>query len=361
MEFTNETLLKMKEKQQYNKVFSNFYYGMSRECLDEGLEVESNKFLSRSERIKDCLDYWFWDKYERNKLLDLKKVNRCKNNRFCPNCKKFELAKFIHHFKPIFFDLFQQGYNPYLMTLTVPNVRGEDLGETIDKMNKAFSKFFKLFNRDVENGKDGFKGRLITFDGALKVLEITYNENMNTFHPHFHVLVLSTEYSPTLFNKSYQGEWSYKRNSYNMYSELDLQVQKLWYMVYNKIRISEKNYVNLNEYYLCDIREMDEKGLYELLKYTFKDTDVKNYYVFKMLVRGLERKRVRQGYGVLYNVKCEDIDDGEKIGIEQFLEIDKKENPEDIITPGISKLIKEYHEYRKISRFKAYDNLTNLD
>lgn len=355
MEFTNDTLQKMEDKQVYNYIYMSWYYGMSEE-LKEMQPVRSEKILHRGDRIGECLDYWTWDVYQKNKLMDLKKVNRCKNNRFCPNCRKWELAKFIHSYGKVFNKLILERYNPYLLTLTVPNVKGKDLRDEIDKMNKSFSKFFRLFNEDIGQGKHGFKDRLMRFDGALKVLEITYNEENKTFHPHFHCMIWSSDYNELDFKKNIKGAWSHKRNSFNMNSEIDIQIMKLWYMCYNKIRLSAKEYNNLSDnwfdLYMCDIREMDSQGIYEVLKYTFKDSDIINYYVFKTLVFTLENKRIRQGYGILRGLKCEDVEDGNELNLEDFLEIDKKENPVQTLIPGINTLIKEYNEFKKISRRK---------
>ncbi len=354
MEFTNDTLQKMKDKQKYNEIYGNWYYGMSREYIEE--IVTSKKYLNKGNRIKECLDYWLWDIYHKNKLMDLQKVNRCKNNRFCPNCKKWELAKFIHSYGHVFNRLILERYNPYLLTLTVPNVKGEDLRSEIDKMNECFNRFFKAFNQPIGKGKKGFKERLIKFDGALKVLEITYNAENNTYHPHFHCMIWSTDYNELNFKKNIQGAWSYKKNSFNMNSEMDIQIMKTWYMCYNKIRLSAKEYNNLSDnwfdLYMCDIREMDSHGIYEVLKYTFKDSDLKNYEVFKTIALALENKRIRQGYGLLRGLKCEDVEEGNELNLEDFLEIDKKENPVQTLIPGIKQLIKEYNEFKKISRRK---------
>lgn len=364
MEFTDEVLAKMEDKFKYNKVFGSWYYGLSEEIKSIEL-ARSERIYKRGERIQSCLDYWEWDLYENNKLMDLQKVNRCMNNRFCPNCKKFELAKFIHSYSKEFRGLLIKNYNPYLLTLTVPNVKGEDLKETIEKINQTFNRFFKALSQPVGQGKHGFGERIMEFQGALKVLEITYNKIENTFHPHLHCMMFGIDYPELEFQKNIPGAWSNKRQSYNMNSNMDIHMMKLWYMCYNKIRLTKKNYDNLSDnwydLYMCDIREMDEQGVYEVLKYTFKDTDVSSYYVFKTLVNSLEKKRIRQGYGILRGLKCEDIEDGEMQGIEEYLNEDKKETPDKLLTKGLRTLIKEYNNYRKISRFKAYKELENLD
>lgn len=364
MDFTNEVLTEMKDKLKYNRGYMNWYYGLSKEFVHA--KVYSDRIKKRGDKIGSCLDLWLWDKYEVNKLLDLQKVNRCMNNRFCPNCKKFDLASTIHNFKLPFSQLLADGYYPYLLTLTVPNCRGEDLRDTIDCMNKSFKKFFNALNYPLVGATNkGFSERFIQFDAALKVLEITFNKNTKEFHPHFHVMIFSKEYDEILFKKTIPGAWSNKKNCQLYNSHMDIHIQKIWKMCYDKIRMSVKNYSlmsnNWYDNYMCDIKEMDYKGIYEVLKYTFKDSDIKNYYVFKNLVIALENKRIRQGYGLLYGLKCENENEGDLQDLEEYLEVDKKETPQQLLTKELNSLIKDYHDYRKISRFKAYNELENIE
>lgn len=361
MEFTDETLQRIIDKKAINKNYQLNYYWYSEVLEQEGLFNYSRKVRNRGERLSNCLNYWEWHKYEVNKVLDLQKVNRCMNNRFCPNCRAFEISKFIHHFGNVYKEKIYDKYNPYLLTLTIPNVEGDQLSETITKLYDSFNRFFKAFNQEIGQGKKGYRDRLIKFDGGLRVLEITYNSKTNMFHPHLHCIMLSEEYDIELFRKQYQGEYSYKRKSYNMYSELDLHLQKVWYMCYNKMRISKKNYDSLEDKYLVDIKELDDKGIYEVIKYTFKDTDVKNKYVFKNLVIALENRRIRQGFGVLRGLKCENVEEGQRQNIEDYLLIDKKEVPQEISMEDPTTLLTPvYRNYKKISRFKSDKFLNDI-
>lgn len=352
MQFTNENLLKMKvKKDNYNSLYSNWYFGMSE-------EYKFKPYFNRSENIKDCLNIWQWDKYEKNKILDLQKVNRCKNNRFCPNCKLMDISKFIHEFRDAYEDYIKLGYKAYMLTLTIPSVPGEALRDTIDLLNKKFRKLTEKFCYDISD-KKSYKDRLLKIDGGIKVLEITYNEN-NGFHPHFHCVVFCKNEIPTeSLEKNIKGKWSRKTNSYNFKSEIDVQIGKLWSMIWYDERINTKNVNSIvydpKEIYFkdnkkcleVDFRELDEKGIYEVFKYTFKDSDIKNYYVFKTLVQALEKKRIRQGFGILYNLKCEEVD----AGVKQELELVEKENPSSLLTREINELVTTYRDYKKISRF----------
>lgn len=357
MEFTNEILENMERKKSFNYQYGNWYYGMYK-------EYEKNVYDTRAERIANCMNLWQWDKYEQNKVLDLQKVNRCNNNRFCPNCKILDMSKFIHLFRKVYEEYSNLGYNAYMLTLTVPSVLGEDLKNTIEKLNRSFRKLTEKYSYDINNIKS-YQDRLFQIDGGIKVLEITYNEK-NGFHPHFHCVVFTKEkIHNDLLKKHIEGKWSNKRQSFNKKSFIDLQIGQLWSMIWYGERLSQKNindivYDPKEEYFKKDKKclevdfvPLDEKGIYEVFKYTFKDTDIKNYYVFKTLVQSLENKRIRQGFGILFNMQCEDIDDGEV----QELNLEIKENPVSLLTYEIKELVSTYRHYTKISRFnRQIDN-----
>ena len=63
-------------------------------------------------------------------------------------------------------------------------------------------------------------------------------------------------------------------------------------------------------------------GIYEVFKYCFKDLGIRNQEIFRDLYFGLKRKRLRQGYGLLHNIKVDDrdiVDDELKDDISNYL------------------------------------------
>jgi len=321
-----------------------------------------NKMISytirkRAERMENCLSFWKWDKYRINKVMHLKKVSRCKDM-FCPNCRRVAVYKAIINFSPHFDRLLMRGFNPYLVTLTVPNVKGSNLSEEIYKMNKAFSLFWRwLYKPFSKNGSyyGGYKDRLFEAVGAVKVLEVNVQKSdYNMFHPHFHVLMFLKDDFYGFFYKDIEGGYQYRTGSFIYYSQADIFIQKLWKMAYDRISISSYKDVSNNwqDNYICDIRELVmPKGLYEVFKYSFKDIDIKNYDVFKNLFFGLKRKRLRQGYGELYNVKLDENDFHDNDSIENYLEFEDEE-PEEIAISNIEDMTRKYREYKKVSVYK---------
>lgn len=357
MKFENDTLKRMKKNKTFNYRYAKYYDRLSDE-FEGSYELEDYKSLKkykrRGFRLRDCMIYWRWDCYEKNKVLDLREVNRCNNNKFCPNCRKLDLCKFIYKFQGPNEKFLKMGYIPFLLTLTVPNCSPTDLNETINILNRNFSRFYRGFGET--NSNNSIKFRELNFFAAIKVLEITYNKKENTFHPHFHCVVyLSSDLVDNdFFTKNIKGHYSKKRNTFNYHSNADIHLMKIWTMICKNIRLTYNNYVDLpdnpHELYQVDIKKMNEKGFYEVFKYCFKDSHIPNYNVFKTLENALENKRLRQGYGALYNFKCEDIEIGEI----QDLNLDIEEDPQMLLVKGISKLYSDYKDYTKISRYTPH-------
>lgn len=380
----------LNDKGLYNRKYAKWYYRMYLESGGQLRYVDvdgkrklrpvdncfTNAYFNRAERIDDCMNLWLWDKYDQNKILDLQRVNRCKNRAFCPNCKKLNVSRFIHDFRGIMPKLLDD-YDFYMLTLTVPSVHDDGSGKSLNAFLGLLSKKFQDLNRKftaplyTPTGKlssKALRNRYFVMSGGIRVLEITYN-HVHGFHPHLHCLVLVPKGSidSYLLEDAVKGKFSIKRNSYNYWSLVELQIGKAWSMLWYDIsfRFWDKYEFDPSVTYMTcdgestpyknleiDFCPLDDKGIYEIFKYTFKNSDVSNYNVFTSLVRALEHKRLRQGFGLLYNYKC---DDDFESGEVQALELEIPEDPEQLLTTEISQLITEYKDYRKISRFNKGD------
>lgn len=76
------------------------------------------------------------------------------------------------------------GYEWLLVTLTVPNVVGTQLGATLSEMNKSSRELLKL-------------PECVGWAGWLRATEVTYNSDRDDYHPHYHLLVAV---KPTYFH-----------------------------------------------------------------------------------------------------------------------------------------------------------------
>lgn len=112
------------------------------------------------------------------------------------------------------------------LTLTIPNVKGEDLKKSIEDIKTAFL----YCRRKVARG-----GRVVN---GLYTIEVTYNWKSDTFHPHIHALIDSPV-------------------------EESFEIVKQW------IKIWRKNGVYCSRQ-AQDSRSADRKALSEVFKYAIK-------------------------------------------------------------------------------------------
>lgn len=361
MELNNSFFDCLADKKEKAKNNISFFYTLEKEYKNNKNKFLAYTFYKRALRIENCLEYWLWNKYEKNKVLELKKVFRCKDL-FCPNCRTVGITKAIIKFIPYFNAMIASGYHPYLMTLTNPNILALNLSDEIKKMNKALAKLMRwLIKPFKDNGKyyGGYSSRLFDVVAAIRVLEVTVQESdWHYLHVHFHVLAFLASDKEQDFIKYKDGGYQYSSGGYIKYSHADTFIQKLWKMTYDGIDIN--NFKNISDdwkdNYICDIRPMaSSKGIYEVFKYCFKDIDIKNYEVFKYLCLGLKGKRIRQGYGSLYKLKIDDKDladdDLTKDDIKNYLQF-KDELP--VIVANIFRdNTEKYGDYKKISIYKS--------
>ena len=144
--------------------------------MSDFIEFMEDKNL-KLDRLKECGNFIKFQSSEDKTKFILAGGNFC-NNRFCPFCswlkakrtafELLELIKVVEYTEKLAF---------IFITLTVPNVSREKLREEIECFNKSFkrlfeTKEFKAFNK-----------------GFIRKLEITYNEERNDYHPHFHLVV----------------------------------------------------------------------------------------------------------------------------------------------------------------------------
>ena len=163
-EFVNEKFQKWTEKKRKNMKISD-------KMVDAG-------FRKRGILMRECGTFIHYKTCPDCGKSYISSSNLCRD-RLCPTCawrlslKRFaEMCQIIS--KVSEFDMECAGF----LTLTVRNCKPENLRYTIKKMNEDWNRM--LASRKI-------KGILL---GWAKSLEITYNPENNTFHPHFHVILL---------------------------------------------------------------------------------------------------------------------------------------------------------------------------
>lgn len=171
-----ELASKWKPKKQYSVWLSDIYMRLGY-CSKAQQVAECGSFLEFRKPVPsvDALAATTSQPGTTSDGWKLSDANFCRD-RLCPVCQWRKTLKVFTQVSRIM-DCIGSDNNFLFLTLTVPNCSGRDLSVTIDKIQKAWSKFrqYKKFERAV--------------NGYFKALEITYNENTDTYHPHLHIIL----------------------------------------------------------------------------------------------------------------------------------------------------------------------------
>lgn len=211
--------------------------------------IRSIKLTNSSlDKIKFCGNYL---EFLANKSFDKHKLQRgsfcC--TRLCPTCAKrkslrwiFALSLMIEYVNSMY------DYEYLLLTLTAPNVKGDDLHDELKKYSKAFDQMLKR------------KKYKAIVKGFIRKLEITYNKKTDTYHPHYHVIIA--------VNKSY-------------FKDKDLYIKRdTWLKDWQRaMKDSSITQVDIRKVYNKSTVDTDltkssiQTGILEVAKYTAKSGD----------------------------------------------------------------------------------------
>lgn len=214
-----------------------------------------------TERIKECGDFL---QMLSDLSLENSKLHRASfcGNRFCPMCSwrvackdSLEISILMEHLRK------EEDKEFIFLTLTTPNVKGDELDSSIKKYNQSFQRLIQ--RKEVNNIVKGY----------IRKLEATYNsdktsKSYNTYHPHFHVVLAVDKSYFTSRKYINHDRWlNLWREATGDYSITQVDVRK----------------AKINDY----------KEVYELAKYSAKDTDyLINREVFTVFYKALKGKQV---------------------------------------------------------------------
>lgn len=223
---------------------------------------------SMVERVSACCDVLKFTK-QPDGNLKLYQSYFCKN-KLCPLCNWRRSMKYSYQTSLIVDEAIkQQPKGRFLfLTLTVKNVPGSELNQTLTSLTKSFDRLFK---------RAKVKKNMI---GYLRSVEVTHNPLTGDYHPHIHVLLMvKSSYFKSKNDYITQEEWA-----------------DMWA---NSLKV---DYVPI-----VDIRAVKEQGkglrgaILETAKYPTKpiQLELDNAQVVDDLYNGLYRKR-QLGYGGLF-------------------------------------------------------------
>lgn len=236
------------------------------------------------ERINNCATFLqSVSNFDRNKSK-IVKANRCMN-RFCPICMATKSRKEAYMLLIILkFLSCAKGYEFIFLTLTVPNVAGDDLVGELDEQYLALKRLIQ---------RKEFKA---ISNGFIRKTEITYNQKRNDFHPHIHMLIA--------VNKSYF-------TNINAYVKQD-KWQEIWKKCKKDNSITQVN-----------VKKANESSFKELAKYEAKDFDMLGYSqeVFDVFYKALKGRKTLTFNGCFQEAK-KMYKEGK---LDEYKEVDKTE------------------------------------
>lgn len=243
-----DIMIKHTKKKKKNRILAYFLE-----------KLVSDNLISQKtlDLIKECNTFMMMIADESLENKKQHKGNACKN-RFCPICAWKKSRKDALALSIMMAYLKQEEKKEFIfLTLTAPNVEADELEDEIKHYNHSFKKLIE--RKEVSKIAKGY----------ARKLEITYNEERNDYHPHFHVLIA--------VNKSYFTDKDY-------YISRDRWLE-LWKQVTKNPTITQ-----------VDVRKVsDSKNdkVYEIAKYSAKDSDyLVNQDVFEVFYKVLKGKRL---------------------------------------------------------------------
>lgn len=326
---------KLKDRSQRNYEIACFYYNMDHEHeepyqhrsyenpfgveeLIEGFRKDAawGTYTRKGSAILSCAQYWRSNYYRLFSIKDVQSVNLC-HDRFCLNCQSYMADKRQFKYEPLL-NVLRKDHVVCHCILTVPNPVAEELLPTVQRMFEKFAYFVRFFKSSSDRAKVKDMDFLqYGYEGALRSFECTYNDDDRTFHPHFHCMfIFRKDCQRRIFkNKRNVNQFSFKNGQFDRYfTDFEILFQKLWYLVYNGIKVTKQAIEDLPQGYSCFVE--DAKGHYhEVFKYSLKGSfdDVRGGFIydeeiFRVLYRTMLNLRVLSTYGILRGMIDEDAD-----------------------------------------------------
>lgn len=238
------------------------------------LRANAEIYKKRSYRMKECARFVTFNICpECNRSIG-SSATLCRD-RVCPTCawrlsaqQSAEMLQTLAYITDI------DEYTAVFLTLTVQNCDVNQLAPTLEMMSSAWHRMLaRKKNKEI-------------IAGSARSVEITYNHKANTFHPHFHAILLLENCSMTMgelnlyFNKQWQ---SAARLIYQPITDLRA--------IENK-KLLENNTSDAEKY---------KNAILETFKYTIKDDTLAEMPLstFRYYIDGIQNKRLVSYTGII--------------------------------------------------------------
>ena len=286
-----------------HKVNSLKLYELYKKALvsDENLLTES-----RMKSLEHCGNNLLFSVNDKNEKR-LKGANFCRL-RTCPMCNWRKSLKMFGQTNKIANIILEQLPTTRFLfvTFTVKNCSAEKLEETINLMNQGFKDLTNK-NRKISCSAK-FKNNML---GYIRAMEVTYNQEKDTYHPHIHcIFAVKAQY----FTKGYikKSDWQY------IWGECcDIEYEPI---------VKVQTIKNSTAKAVAEVAKYPVK-MDELANYQDENKAIKALIVFTKILKG--RRLITFG-GVFADIKkqlkLDDVETGDLVNLED----EQKENFQEI-------------------------------
>lgn len=219
------------------------------------VEFMSDKNL-KIERFKECGNFIKFLTNKEKTHFSLSGGTFC-NNRFCPVCSWLKARKWAFELLELMECVRVKEKKEFIfLTLTAPNVKSSELSKEITDYNKSFKRLMEL--EDVETAVKGY----------IRKLEVTYNAEADTYHPHLHVILA--------VNRSYFTDRTYIK-------------KEKWLELWKKSKRDE----SITQVDIRKVKMGTLKEIFEIATYSTKHKDLfHSKEVFDVFYRALKSRQL---------------------------------------------------------------------
>lgn len=320
----------LSKRVRINALMAEYYQQLGQDYNDllitrKGNTVDFSYVMSRrANRLLRCGRFVDTHRFKDLGVHEIQGMKLC-GDKFCGNCQK-QLANAREKKYTPLLDELAKHYDLYHISLTVPNVDGMHLPLTVKRIIEAFGQIMKyiLCRKKIR----GINFEAFGCVGAIRSLEITHNGNRNDYHPHLHCIFAFRKGLNLDGNKVFTNRFSfdYTGRKTRQFSAFEVFIQKLWYLTFEKVKVTKKAIDSLECGYSCIVNRADG-NYHQIFKYAIKalldekkaemrrnkgliDRNI-TYEEFATLYFALEGRRTMQGYGCFYGFKFDgNLDDG---------------------------------------------------
>ena len=286
-----------------HKIISLKLHGLYKKAL-----IKDNELIteSRMKNLEECGNNLLFSVNDKNEKK-IKSAYFCRL-RTCPMCNWRKSLKMFGHTNKIVNKILEQNSSTRFLfvTFTVKNCPAEKLEETINLMNKGFKDLTNK-NRKISCSAK-LKNNML---GYIRAMEITYNQEKDTYHPHIHcIFAVKAQY----FTKGYikKSDWQY---------------------IWGECCVTEYEPIVKVQ----TIKNSTSKAVAEVAKYPVKMDEIANYQDEKKAIKALivftkilKGRRLITFGGVFAEarklLKLDDIETGDLVNLDD----DQKEKFEEI-------------------------------